>query len=204
MNHAAASQVNNPSWSADAQEVGPGSTVLAMLINMLAILILSALLVLAYHHFYVLKAIPPRLVTLDVNEILELKQLESSLNLLKGGTDDKNALALYRNISDFAKTLEAEVRRLQTECECVLIVRSAVIGSDHMDDLTAILKERVGLANLIKDDLVRELNALSGSKQSIWQAQPSFAPPLTSPALPSFAPAVPSNQAAPQPPGGAS
>ncbi|MDR3351701.1 MAG: hypothetical protein LBO00_01530 [Zoogloeaceae bacterium] len=197
MNHAAASQVNNPSWSADAQEVGPGSTVLAMLINIFAVLILSGLLILAYHHFYVAQTIPPRLVTLDVNEILELKQLESSLNLLKGGTGDKNALALYRDISDFAKTLETEVRRLQTECDCILIVRSAVIGSNRMDDLTAILKERVSLANLVKDDLVRELNALGG------QTQPSFAPSLTSPALPSFAPAVPSNQAVPQSPGGA-
>jgi hypothetical protein len=196
MSHAANPQENDSGWSADAQEASSSSTALAVLINMLAVLIISALLILVYHHFYVVKALPPRLVTLDVNEILELKQLESSLNLMKGGTGDKNALALYRDISDFAKTLEMEVRRLQTDCECVLVVRSAVIGSNRADDLTAILKERMGIAGLAKDNLVRELNALGGNT-----AQPNFMPPV-SPALP-FAPSTPMILPVPQSSGGA-
>ena len=162
-------------WSAEAMDGAP-SAILPIMLNAMIVLILAGLLVLAYHYFYVSKVendIPPRVAILDITEILEIKQLQASVQLVRGGSTDQNANLLYQDITTFATRLEAEVKALQDECNCVLVVKSAVIASNRIDNFTPVVKERLGLGGLFKDDLIRELTIISPAGQPNPVPQPS-------------------------------
>jgi len=170
--------------------VSSGSPVLATLINICAVLILVTIQIMVYHNFFVVPAIPPRIAALDVNEVLEVKQLQETMLLLKGGMSEQNAMVIYNDIANFARSMDTEVRKLQEECKCVLVVRAAVMTGARVDDLTPLIKERLGMAGLEKDNMLRELEA-SGLRQP---PQPGFFPNTPLPSQPSFPlqqPAVP-------------
>jgi len=167
-------------WSADEAE--RSSPLITVLINIFVVCILSSLLILAYHHFYVSKTMPPRIVSLDLPEIIEIKQLQTSLTLLQGGAGEQNAVSVYNEVTAFGKTLETEVRRMQDDCDCILVVRAAVVGGNRTDDYTDVMKDRMGLSGITKESLTRELEMLgrnlNDQLSSLGSASP--APPFQS------------------------
>jgi hypothetical protein len=173
---------NEQAWSADSFFSEGPSLFMPMLINCVVVILLSGLMVVAYHYFYVKKLediIPLRTAILDIEEVLAVKQLQASIQLMRFGNNEQNATKLYNDITAFGKQLEEQVKQIQDECDCVLVVKAAVVASNKIDNFTEILKERLGLGGLTKEGLTKEFGSLSAPQQ-----QPSA--PANIPGMPQY------------------
>lgn len=110
------------------------------------VLVLAAIfLALSIYHFTIFEKTVQKFALLDINEVVGLKQLTiTELSLRKEATD-KSREDLYDQITAFTKDIEKAVSEIQTECGCTLLVRSAVVKTSDGEDLTPLLKARLGL-----------------------------------------------------------
>jgi transaldolase len=81
----------------------------------------------------------------DVAEVYRAKEAQFAQLLAKGSSesDRQKALALAAN---FAQRLPSALEELPRECNCLVMVKSSVVGSTHHTvDLTEHLKSKVDL-----------------------------------------------------------
>lgn len=125
-----------------------------------AALIVTALL--AYHQMFVLPN-KQRVAVLDVAEVLQLKELQLTVQTSKPGITDAERGEAYESIKKFAQDIEAGVAQLQEECGCLVFVKNAVVKAPTAEDLTPRLKEMLGLDKITKEALVAQLRSTGGS-----------------------------------------
>lgn len=91
-----------------------------------------------YHHFLGKKG---NIATVDLQSVFDAKQLEfSELALKKSATDDDRARALDM-ASAFPEQMLKAVEKISKDCNCTLVVRSAVVGSGKPDYTRQLLAE---------------------------------------------------------------
>lgn len=108
-----------------------------------ATLFLVAAALLAYDR---LVARPAQLVGIvDVGEVYRLKEAQFTQQVTQTTSDDERqkALAMARQ---FAQRLPLALEELPRDCQCLVLVRTAVAGAPpNAIDLTALLKRKVNL-----------------------------------------------------------
>lgn len=130
---------------------------LGMAINAAVALLVVVVALLAYHQFFVLPN-KQRFAMLDIAEILQLKELQVTVGLSQPGVDDKTRGDTFQEISTFAQGLEKAIAEVQEECGCTILVRAAVVKGQG-EDLTPLLKQKMGLANVDQATLLRQLKS---------------------------------------------
>lgn len=128
-------------------------------INAVVAIIFISCALLSYHHFVVLPN-KQRFAYLDIPELLELKQLQVAGAATGPGSTESDRERAFGDIARFAGDLERAVAEIQGECDCTILVRAAVVKS-KAEDLTPVLKERLGLAGLTKESL---MGAIRGNR----------------------------------------
>ncbi len=108
-----------------------------------AIAAAMAALTLAGYDRWVLR---PALVvgTVDLSEVYRAKEAQfTQLLTANAGEDERQqALAMARS---FSQRLPAALEELPRECGCLVVVRTAVVGSPYVQDLTPALRRKVDL-----------------------------------------------------------
>lgn len=138
---------------------------------------------LGLYHFLV-APVPPRLATVDLTEIVAVREMQAMIEASKSGGDPQ---ATLRAATLWPQELERTLAAIQADCQCVLLVRAAVIGQ-QLTDFTPELKKRLGLDKLDAAELRRTLgNTLFASPRAATNPvnadgrpapAPGFAPPL--------------------------
>lgn len=114
---------------------------LAFLLDALASLMLVALALFAYHRYVVQPAL--RIGVVDVAEVYRGKEAEFTQALTRADSLDAREQAM-RLASDFARKLPRALDELPRECQCLVVLRSAVAGNPpRAVDLTAHLRRKL-------------------------------------------------------------
>lgn len=133
-------------------------------INAAIAMVVMAVALLAYHQLVVAPN-KQRFAYVDISELMELKELQVAGAAMAPGATDADRERAFGEIAKFASDLERAISTLQSECDCTLLVRAAIVKSKS-EDMTPVLKERLGMANLDKDSLMKAIRGTSGSSQS--------------------------------------
>lgn len=105
---------------------------------------LITLLALAPVGYALVRNMPPRIATVDLQKLVEEEQnraLEAIGKTGESGGDPQRAAAEQR-MADFAKRLSASVDSMGQECRCVLVNKAALLGGVTVD-YTQIVRERL-------------------------------------------------------------
>lgn len=114
---------------------------LAFVLDALASLLLVALALFAYHRYVVQPAL--RIGVVDVAEVYRGKETEFTQALTRADSLDAREQAM-RLASDFARKLPRALEELPRECQCLVVLRSAVAGNPPRSvDLTAQLRRKL-------------------------------------------------------------
>ena len=131
---------------------------LGMIIQWVGTLLIVMVALLIYHWRF---APPPQRVgVVDISEVLQIKQMQVTTKALQSG--ENSAAEAYGEIAQFAAQIEGIISALQRECECTLFVKAAVIRPAEGEDLTPILKQRLGIAHLDKNSLMEQMRTAGG------------------------------------------
>lgn len=125
--------------SAARQPMSFAMTIIAMLLISLGVMLIGQLV---YHQWFSKPL--QRVVTVDLNEVLGLKQIQLTMQATKPGATDSDRAAAYDAIGQFGKDIESTLNDMQRDCNCLLVVRAAVLKGQN-EDLTNELKKRLGL-----------------------------------------------------------
>jgi hypothetical protein len=117
-------------------------TIAAMLLISIGVTLVGQL---TYHKWFSKPA--QRVVTVDLNEVLGLKQIQLMKQATRPGATDADRAAAYDAIGQFGKDIEATLNDMQHDCNCLLVVRAAVLGGQS-EDLTNEVKKRLGLEQI--------------------------------------------------------
>ena len=131
-----------------------GSYAMHLTASMLLSVLVVMLALTVYHYWLAPRAKP--LATVDLAEVLELKQLEVTAASTKAGATDKDRAAAFDEIGRFARDMEAAVSDLSRDCDCVLLVRAAVVRG-VAEDLTPALKKKMGVDRLNAADMMQAI-----------------------------------------------
>jgi hypothetical protein len=169
---------NAAGWSAES--ITSPSAWMGHLIQGLTMLIVAVLAIGAYHLLYTMPN-QPRLATVDVGAVLRTKLYAETLKGLTNKTDAGRG-EQYDAIVFFAQHLEQAVQDLQADCDCTLIVSSAVVrASRTVEDYTPVLKERLGMRNLDETRLAQQIAAAGGTVPVPDSVQPGLGMPFVLP-----------------------
>ena len=133
----------------------------------------AILLSLMIYHFTVVEKNVQKIALLDINEVVSTKQLAITEMALRNGVTDKDRGDLYEQITSFSKEIEKAVEDIQTECGCTLLVRSAVVKTANGEDLTPVLKARLGLDKSVAE-LTKMIQNRSSSSAPAMPSEPKF------------------------------
>lgn len=133
-------------------------------INASIAMVVMALALLAYHQFVVAPN-KQRFAFVDITELMELKEMQVASAAMAPGATDTDRERAFGEIAKFASDLERAISTVQSECDCTLLVRAAIVKSKS-EDMTPVLKERLGMANLDKDTLMKSMRGNGGPPQS--------------------------------------
>ncbi len=113
-----------------------------LLLNAIVSALLVALGITAYDRWVLRPALVVGVV--DLSEVYRAKEAEFTRLLTQPGSDAdrERALALARN---FSQRLPAALDELPRECGCLVVIKSAIAGTPHGLDLTAVLRRKVDL-----------------------------------------------------------
>jgi hypothetical protein len=86
-----------------------------------------------------------RFGVVDLNSIVNAKEKAFTIELSKPGITDADRGKAYEQIKALGASLEAGVASVREQCQCILLVRGAVLASDpnSLPDYTAQLKAAV-------------------------------------------------------------
>lgn len=102
---------------------------------------------------------PMRFAVLDLNFIMEAKELEFTAMLSNPGVTDverKNALALVANIEPDLRRIVADVRK---DCRCEILIKAAALTSNELPDITKVVAERMGVTEASLSNSKSQLKA---------------------------------------------
>lgn len=169
--------VENQNGTSDADTLAQDGPSAGMTRAIESILVfLAIVLSISIYHFAVVERTAQRFALLDISEVIGIKQLVIADMATRPGMTDKDREQIYDSVASFAKDMEAAVAQLQLECACTLLVRSAVVKTTAAEDLTPLLKARLGLDQSIAD-LTASIRSHPGSSPST--PAPSPISPLT-------------------------
>ena len=110
--------------------------------------LLMALLVttvtLAAYHFWLAKP-TAGFAMVDLASVVKIKETEFTTLLSRPNVSDEDRKAAYLLVSRIGPAIERAVDRLQKECGCTIVVKSAVIAGPA-EDLTPRLKAMLGMS----------------------------------------------------------
>jgi len=114
---------------------------IAFLLDTLASLLVVVLALLTYHRYVVQPALLIGMV--DVAEVYRSKEAEFTQALTRADSPNARDQAM-RLASDFARKLPRALDELPRECQCLVVLKSAVAGtSSRSVDLTAHLRKKL-------------------------------------------------------------
>lgn len=161
-----------------AQETVAAAPISLWMGVVIAVLVSILVTVIAFAAYLQFGPKPSRIVTVDITEIMQIKQLQITAMATKPGVTDREREAAYDEISAFGRSLEGAIGSLQQECNCIVLVRAAVVKG--AEDATEALKQKVGIGNIT---LVQAMSLLKS------------APATPSPAIPAGGAMSPANPA---------
>lgn len=106
----------------------------------------STLVAVGYHMLTRAHA-PLPIATVDLQSVVEAKELQFTDIVTRTGATDADRDQAYQLVSKLGGELEAAVNELRRECNCLVLVRAAVVGSAQ-SDLTAALRQKMGVAEV--------------------------------------------------------
>jgi len=101
----------------------------------------------------------------DINEIVNIKQLQFQQILVKSNVTDLDRTKAYEMVTELGKVLPEKVEKLHQDCNCVILTKGAVIGGEALD-LTEQLKTELGLGGISSKSLKEQMNAEQGMATS--------------------------------------
>jgi hypothetical protein len=114
-----------------------------ILINIGVTIFIIALSLIAYDHLVLRPSLQIGIV--DVAEIYRLKEREFTDLVTKTGSDADRQKALLM-ADQFAKALPAALEELPKECDCLVLLKTAVPArAPNTMDMTAVLKQKIGM-----------------------------------------------------------
>jgi|SRR5471032_1529392 len=119
----------------------------SLLLNFLmSAFVVAVALPIGFHFYERMVAGPARLIgVVDVGEVYRLKETEFTQIVTRTTSEDERQKALMM-ARRFAQRLPLALEELPRECQCLVVVRSAVAGvPPNAVDLTASLKHKVEL-----------------------------------------------------------
>lgn len=119
--------------------------------------LVSALVVTVAYHYFVSSQNKLNMGTIDVAEVMQIKELQLTLAVSKKGVSDVDRAAAYDSIKTFAKDLESAIDSIQTDCNCVILVKAAVVKG--LPDHTASLKKKLSMDGISLESLVATLRS---------------------------------------------
>lgn len=133
-----------------------------LLQSVLISIVIAALGLWAYHH-WIISPHKQHVAMLDIAEVLQLKELEMTVMMSRPGISDAERAQGYEAIKSFAGNIEEAVATLQRECECLILVRNAVVRAPAAEDLTPRLKAMLEMEHVTKDALITQLRNAGGT-----------------------------------------
>ena len=130
-----------------------------------AITLVTVIAVVMAYHFLVAVPSKQKIAVVDISEVLSLKELEVTASAAKPGLTDAQRGESFEMIGKFAKEMEAAISEMQQECGCLLLVKAAVVKASSSEDMTPVLKQRLGMDSLDQAELVKQLQSQGGSGQ---------------------------------------
>lgn len=94
-----------------------------------------------YHQYFAVK--PMRLAVLDINFILEAKELEFTSVLSRPGVTDADRKAALERVAKIEPELRRVVAEVRKECGCEILVKAAAISSEQILDVTGTVAARM-------------------------------------------------------------
>ncbi|MCZ4314778.1 hypothetical protein O4H66_15320 [Comamonadaceae bacterium G21597-S1] len=117
------------------------TSILAFALDTLASLLLVTLALLGYHRYVVQPAL--RIGVVDLAEVYRAKEAEFTQALTRADAPDARDKALQM-AGDFARKLPRALEELPRECQCLVVLRSAVAGVHGRSvDLTPLLRNKL-------------------------------------------------------------
>jgi hypothetical protein len=126
-------------------------------IAFLAASLVGALSLGVYHWLSHQKSSP--IATADIAEIVKIRELQFTRMLAKPNVTDKDRQEAYVLVSKVGPEIEAALDAIQKDCQCVLLVKSAVLAGESRD-MTEDLKRRLGLAGLSSKAMMDSMPAV--------------------------------------------
>ena len=145
-----------------------GSNLLEYVIMALVSVVIS-IACLAGYHFWFAEKNRTNLSSIDVAEVMQIKELQLTISMSAPGVSDVERGAAFETIATFAKDIDIAITELQEQCNCVLLVRAAVVKG--VPDLTPILKEKLGMGDIQIDQLINKLKTLGGDPPKVREMQ---------------------------------
>ena len=130
-----------------------------------AITLVTVIAVLMAYHYLVAVPSKQKIAVVDIADVLSLKQLEVTVAASKPGMTDAQRGESFEMIGKFAKEMETAIAEMQQECGCLLLVKAAVVKASSSEDMTPVLKQRLGMDNLNQAEMVKQLQSQGGSGQ---------------------------------------
>ncbi len=115
------------------------------LLLLLASALINAALIFGYA-MWIAPPRAPRLATLDVGELYQLKEAQIAAVLTKREATDEERISALKRAGAFGAELTTLIETLPKECGCLILARGAVIGErQSLPDLTPEVRRRLGL-----------------------------------------------------------
>ncbi len=116
----------------------------AFSLQLLVTLVAVAALLGLYHRFVMAPAM--RIGVVDVSEVYRLKEKQILEVVTKPAVTDADKQKAVTMALEFTKALPAALEQLPRECNCFVLVRSAVAAeTPNMIDLTPALRSKIGV-----------------------------------------------------------
>ncbi|MDP1756546.1 MAG: hypothetical protein Q8L38_03740 [Pseudohongiella sp.] len=128
---------------AGAQPEMGGDFLMVSWISLLMALLVTTVMLAAYH-FWLAKP-TAGFAVLDLASVVKIKETEFTTLLSRPNVSDEDRKAAYLMVSRIGPAIERAVDRLQKECGCTIVVKSAVIAGPA-EDLTPRLKAMLGMS----------------------------------------------------------
>ena len=128
---------------AGAQAEMGGDFLMVSWISLLMALLVTTVTLAAYH-FWLAKP-TAGFAVVDLASVVKIKETEFTTLLSRPNVSDEDRKAAYLMVSRIGPAIEHAVDRLQKDCGCTIVVKSAVIAGPA-EDLTPRLKAMLGMS----------------------------------------------------------
>jgi len=114
------------------------------LLNVLVTLLALGAALAAYDRLVIRPAL--RIGVIDVAEVVRLKEREFTALITKGGSTEGERQKALDLAAEFARALPRALEELPGECDCLVLLRSAVVAhTPNTVELTGLLKGKLGI-----------------------------------------------------------